>query len=194
MSMPIAASRAARGGTPGLIPRMLAGGKTLLAMFLYLYVVFALFSLHEYLVLEEHQIPFTHLGFALVNAFVLAKVMLIAEDMRLGRFLEERPLIYAVLGKSVLFALVMIATRVAEGVLVGVWHGRTLPDAFHHFVQVGFIGLLAFSTILSVTLVPFFVVRELARVPGGRQIYALMTRRDWNLVSVELKMHKSAPR
>ena len=192
--MPIAAPRAARDAAAGFIRRILAGGKTLLAMFLYLYVVFALFSLHEYIVLKQHQIPFTHLGFALVNALVLAKVMLVAQDMHLGRFLEERPLVYAVAGKSVLFALVMIATRVAEGVLAGVWHGLPLPDAFHHFVRVGLLGLVAFSVILSVTLVPFFAVRELARIPGGRQIYALMTRRDWKLVSVEVKTRPTGPR
>ena len=68
-----------------------------LFMFLYLYVLFGLFAIHEAVVLEQHHIAYAYYGFALVNALVLAKVMLVAEDLHLGRRFENRPLIYPVL-------------------------------------------------------------------------------------------------
>jgi len=44
---------------------------------------------------------------ALVNAWVLAKVMLVADDLNLGsRWFENRRLIYRILSRSALFALV----------------------------------------------------------------------------------------
>jgi hypothetical protein len=54
--------------------------------------MFALFQAHQYVVLARHQIPFTQLGVGLVNALVLAKVMLVADDLRLGEWRGRRPL------------------------------------------------------------------------------------------------------
>jgi len=92
-----------------------------LFMFLYLYVLFGLFAIHEAVVLEQRHITYAYYGFALVNALVLAKVMLVAEDLHLGRRFENRPLIYPVLIKSLLFAVVFICFRVVEDLLVGWW-------------------------------------------------------------------------
>jgi hypothetical protein len=71
--------------------------KQLVLMFLYLFVLFGLFSIHESIILEQHNLDFTRYGFALVNALILAKVMLVAEDLRLGRRFKGSPLIYPVL-------------------------------------------------------------------------------------------------
>ena len=68
-----------------------------LIMFLYLFVLFGLFSIHESIILEQHNLDFTRYGFALVNGLILAKVMLVAEDLRLGRRFKGSPLIYPVL-------------------------------------------------------------------------------------------------
>ena len=48
-------------------------------MFLYLWVMFSLFQLHEFLVLAGQGLPYVKIGFALVNALVFAKVMLLGE-------------------------------------------------------------------------------------------------------------------
>ncbi len=173
--------------TPDLARRALATGKSLFVIFLYLYVVFALFNLHEYVILTQHGIPFTHLGVALANALVLSKVVLLAEDLRLGRFLEDYPLAYLILGKSGLFAAVMIAFRMLEHILVAAWQGRPVADSLPLYSQAGIVGLLAVVVTLTVILVPFFAVRELRRVTGGRQLYALMFRSDWKRVVLEIK-------
>ena len=55
-------------------------------MFAYLWVMFLLFQIHQYVVLAQQQIPFTRYGIGLVNALVLAKVMLVADDLRLGEW------------------------------------------------------------------------------------------------------------
>ena len=66
-------------------------------MFLYLWAMFALFALHEKIVLREVGASLPSQGFAFVNALVLAKVMLIAEDLNLGNWLQGRPLIFPIL-------------------------------------------------------------------------------------------------
>src|SRR4029453_17455719 len=76
------------------------------AMFLYLWVLFALFTYHETIVLAKHHIDYKPFGVAFVNAFILAKVMLVAEELRVGtRFRKSAP-VFPVLYKSLMFAVI----------------------------------------------------------------------------------------
>ena len=70
-------------------------------MFAYLWVMFFLLQLHQYLILAQRHIPFEQYGVGFINALVLAKVMLVADDLRLGEWRGRRrlPLIYPVLHK-----------------------------------------------------------------------------------------------
>jgi len=166
--------------------RFVSTSKRYLGIFLYLYVVFALFNWHEYIVLTQHQIGFTHLGFAVVNAFVMAKVILVAEELHLGEYLQDRPLIYQTLLSSLLFAIVLIAFLAIEHVITGVWRGETFVKSIPSFGGGGLTGVILVGVILSVTLIPFFALRALRRVIGP-QLYALMFRRGPKDVIVEVK-------
>jgi hypothetical protein len=53
-------------------------------MFLYLWILFGLFVLNERIILGQRGIDFSTQGFATFNALVLAKVMLIAEDLKVA--------------------------------------------------------------------------------------------------------------
>lgn len=74
--------------------RALDEGTRFMVMFLYLWVLFGLFVLNERIILGQRGIDFSPHGFALLNALVLAKVMLVTEDLNLGRWMRRRPLIY----------------------------------------------------------------------------------------------------
>ena len=54
-------------------------------MLVYLWVVFGLLAVHESIVLSQHQIDYRFHGLAVLNALIFAKVMLVAEDLHLGR-------------------------------------------------------------------------------------------------------------
>ena len=56
--------------------------KRLLAIFLYLWVVFGLLSIHTSIILSQHHLDYTEHTLAIVNAFVFAKVLLIGEHFR----------------------------------------------------------------------------------------------------------------
>ena len=67
-------------------------------IFLYLWVVLGIFVTIEELVLREHGTRFAPQGFAIINALVLGKVILLGEDMKLGRrWAHGRPLIVPIL-------------------------------------------------------------------------------------------------
>jgi hypothetical protein len=71
----------------------------------YLWVLFALFSLYKREVLQERAISVWQQSFVIVNALIFGKVILIAQALEFGKSLERRALIWIVLGKSLIFAI-----------------------------------------------------------------------------------------
>ena len=94
----------------------------------YLWLLFALFSLHKQLV-QGHGISVWHQGFAILNALIFGKVILIGEALAVGKGLERRALIWAVLGKSLIFAILLLAFHFVEEVIRGVARERTTIDS-----------------------------------------------------------------
>lgn len=150
-----------------------------LVMFVYLWVVFGLFVLNESVVLGERHIGFTSQGFALINAAVLGKVMLIAEDLKLGRSaFQHSPLIIPVAHKSGLFAAVFIAFHALERVLVGTFAGKTMAESMLHMGGGTWQGVLTVWAVMAVSLLPFFALREIGQVIGEGKLWGLFFSRS----------------
>lgn len=148
--------------------------KRFVVLFLYLWVLFGLFALHERIVLREQGINFTAQGFALVNALVLAKVMLVAESLNFSRWLNRRPLIYPILHDAFLFAVLFIAFHVIEDLVIGLIHDESVRASIPVIGGGGVVGLLCVAVILFVTLIPYFAVKYLNLALGPGQLKALL--------------------
>lgn len=59
--------------------------KEFLGMFLYVWVLLALFDIHQSIILAQEHINYQAQGFAIINALILAKVLLIGEDLHLAK-------------------------------------------------------------------------------------------------------------
>ena len=167
-------ARADAADRPTLKQRVTEEGKRFLVMFVYLWVLFGLFALHQMIILHQEGMNFTMQGFALVNALVLAKVMLIAEDLRVGHWLRSRPLIYPILGESLIFTVVFICFHVVEHLVIGLFKGETLRESVPVIGGGGLAGLLSVAMILFVALIPFFGFRNLSRELGAGRLKELM--------------------
>lgn len=145
-----------------------------LLMFVYLYVVFGLFVLNESLVLSERHLSFAPQGFALINAAVMAKVMLIAENLKLGRRFDHLPLIWPVAYKAGLFALVFMLFHAIERIALGMVAGRSLADSMPHIGGITWEGKLTVWAIMTISLLPFFALREIGQILGEGKLWRLM--------------------
>ena len=88
-----------------------------------------MFAYHKAIVLAQHDISYKPFGVALFNAFVLAKVMLGAEKLNLEAKLRKKPLVYPVLHKSVVLAVIFILFNMAETIARGLWKGKSSSSA-----------------------------------------------------------------
>ena len=156
--------------------RIVHNFREVLAMFLYLWLLFALFTYHKAIVLAQHGISFRPYGLALFNAFVLAKIMLIAEEMNLGTRFRRKAPIFPILHKSFLFAVIFLGFNMAEDVAVGLWKGRSIAESIPKIGSGSPLELAIASLIISVALIPFFAFRELSRVMGRGVLGALLMK------------------
>jgi hypothetical protein len=145
-----------------------------LIMFLYLLIPVSLFVLHRAITLKQRGIDYQFSGVAIVNALILAKVMLIAEDMGLGTRWQSRPLVWPILDKSISFAVVFIVIHEAEEVVKGLIHGKGFVESIPSVGGGGPIGLLLVGLNMAIALAPFFAYRELGRVMGPGRLQALL--------------------
>lgn len=157
--------------------RALDSIKSFMQMFLYLWLVFGLLAIHQSIILSQYKIDYQSHGFAIINALIFAKVMLVAEDLRLGDRFDDKPLIYPILFKSLLFAITLICFHLAEHALVGMWHGQNVAESFSNIGSNKLRGIVSFSVIATVALMPFFALRGISRVIGKDNFWSLFFRR-----------------
>ena len=153
--------------------------KQFVAMFLYLFVLLGLFTLHESLVLAQHKITVTHYGFAAINALILAKVMLLAEDLHLGHRLDRQRVIYSVVLKSLLFAALFICFHVVEETIVGLLHGKAIAESIPRFGGDGggLMRVAILAVIMTFALMPYFAYTQIGRAIGRDELRAILLGR-----------------
>ena len=146
----------------------------------YLAIVFAAFTWYRRLILASYDITYTNYWVALIQALVLGKVVMIGGIFRLGRSLEDKPLIFSTFYKTVVFCLLCAAFTVAEHTVVGLWKGGGPAAGLHELAEKGHHEILAGTLMLFVSLFPYFAFRELGRAFGHdrlREIF-LLSRPD----------------
>jgi hypothetical protein len=139
-------------------------------IFAYLWVLLGLFAVHRSIVLNEQNL-FYHQGFALMNALVLAKVMFIAEALNVADDLKHKPLIYPIVYKSAAFSAILISFHILEGVLEGMWHGKSIAESLGDLGGGSLKEILVVGMIMFVVLVPFFALREVGRDIGEDKLF-----------------------
>jgi hypothetical protein len=159
---------------PSLKARIYEELRKFAAMFAYLWLVFFVFLAHEWTVLASHNIGFRFYGLAAVNALVLSKIMLIAENTRFAEALNGKPLIYPIAFKSAAFSVLLMLCYIAEEMAVGLFHGKSLAEAVPMVGGGGVAGIVTVGAIMCVALIPFFAFKEIARAIGAAEFRALM--------------------
>jgi len=158
-------------------------------MFVYLWILFALFAYHKSMVLAQHNVPYKPFGVAFINAFILVKVMLLGDKLNLFK-LRGRPLAYPILQKSVTLAVIFVLFSFLEAIAVGLWKGKTFVESMPRIGGGSAAEICLLAVILTVALIPFFAFRELSRAVGSGVLGALLWKNPGEM-RIASNSHKS---
>src|SRR5271163_588026 len=130
--------------------------KDLFVVFLYLGVFLCTLSTYTMLLLNRFDVKYFTYGTALINALVLAKVILSGEFAKLGKRVEDKPLIVSVFYKALVFSVVVVVLHVLEDIIKAIWHGENLAGALRHvFNSWSLDEILIRNLVVFCALVPF---------------------------------------
>jgi hypothetical protein len=140
---------------------------------LYLWVFFGLFTIYRRLIVAESGGAYLHYGIALVEALVIAKVILIGKMFSFSRRFEDRPLIVPVFYKSILFGLFVLLMSVLEHVVEGWFHHEGLLGGLRDLGKTSSYELGTRVLMLMAAFVPFFAAWEIGRTLGTDKLVAM---------------------
>ena len=128
------------------------------------------FALYRRLILSEVGASYLTYGFKVVEALVVAKVILIGEAIGLGRRFESRPVITSVAVKSVLFGVFIVLFNVLEHIVEALIHKLDWRSVL---LERGLDEILARSLVLMIALIPLFAFMEIGRVLGPGRLSSM---------------------
>lgn len=162
---------------PPLKERAVSEAKKFAVIVGYLSMLFVLLQLHRLTIIREQNpmAPLRYrLGFALINALILGKIILIAEAFHFGERFKHGPLAYAILFKSAVFAVLLVCCDILEEVLVGLFHHKTIIESVPALGGGGAEGMLLVVLMVFIVLIPFFSLTEVARVLGEDDLFSII--------------------
>ncbi len=156
--------------TSGLKQKAVHEFKEMTIVTVYLAFFFCALATYSMLLMGKSEHAYFNYGAAVVNALVVAKVILIGEAAHLGKMHGDKPLIYSSFFKAFLYTLLVFAFHFVEEIIKRLVHGKDIAGAFR---DARLDDLLARSVIIFSTFIPFFAFRELGRVLGPEKFRAM---------------------
>jgi len=145
--------------------------------FVYLAFFLVAFGWYRRLILAEYAIPYLNYWVPLIEAAVLAKVIMVGDLMRLGRGLTRTPLLVPTLYRTVVFSALVGVFSVLEQTVRALLHGKGVTGGLTELASKGRYELLAQCVVIFGAFVPFFAFKELEGVVGKGTLRDLFWRR-----------------
>lgn len=141
----------------------------------YLACFFVALTIYRKLILAEYQIGYFEYGWALLQALILSKVILIGQALHIGERFQDRPLIVSTLWKTVVFAAFAAGLILLEHVVKALLHHEPLSAVFR-LTGARRDETIARLQLVLVAFVPFFAFQEADRALPEARLFDLFFR------------------
>jgi hypothetical protein len=149
--------------------------KEMAVIFLYLAFFFCALATYSMLLLDQFHVKYWNYAFALINALVITKVILIGEVAKFGRRYESRALLLSAVYKAFMFGLLVLAFHFVEELVRWLVHGATIATASR---EIRIDQLLSRAIVIFCTFIPLFAFREFRRLLGDEKFDNLLFRSE----------------
>lgn len=140
---------------------------------LFIFILFSIFNIYERLLLDDYGKSHMRYGYSLIEALILAKVILIGQAVNLGSKFKHKPLYISILYKTLVFSIVLVLLTVGEHFIMGYFAGRTWVQTYHELMQQQLNIILAKNFIMIIIFAQFFTVLALSQALGEHKLYEL---------------------
>jgi hypothetical protein len=148
-------------------------GYEMLLLVGYLGFFFCALVTYKTLLLKGYASVSLDYGFALFNALVIAKVILIGDFVKAVHKYEERALVWSVFYKAFLYGMLVFAFHIVEEIIKQLIHHGDIGRALR---EVKLDDLGARCLIIFCTFISLFGYRELRRVIGEEEFHHMVFR------------------
>jgi hypothetical protein len=141
---------------------------------LFFFVAIGLLMLTKRLMLQQYGIPFSDFAAVIVGALIVGKVVLIVDHLPFINRFPEKPLIYNVAWKTVIYVLAAFLVRLAEHLVPLTIKYASFREAIERVVdEIVWPHFWVIYLWLSVLLFVYCALRELIRAIGRDQVLRL---------------------
>jgi hypothetical protein len=151
-----------------------------LAVFAYMAAILLAFAIYNRALLAEYGVAYLPIAFGLIEAAILAKIVVIGQAFHFGARFDGRPLAWTVLYRSTAFALLTALFAILEDGVKRLLHHQKLIEHQPYDAPWAWDRAVAHAVILFVAFVPLFAIQELGKAlgPGTLAGYFFGKRRE----------------
>jgi len=149
--------------------------REMLELFSYLAFFFVALAVYDMLLLKRYNVEYLTIAFALINAAVITKVIMIGEYAKLGKRYEHKALLISAVWKAFVFGLLVFAFHVLEEIIKRLIHGADMAKATG---DIRYEQFAARAIVVFCVFVPLFAFREFRRVLGEETFYTVLFRSE----------------
>jgi hypothetical protein len=140
-------------------------------LFLYLAFFFCALVAYDLFLLKQYEVAYWNFGFALLNAAVITKVIMIGEYAKLGKRHEDKSVFISAMWKAFVFGLLVFAFHIVEEIIKRLIHGSDLARASR---ELRLDQMASRAIVVFCTLITLFAFREFRRVMGEESFHDLV--------------------
>jgi hypothetical protein len=144
----------------------------------YLAAFFVAFMTYRRLISRELGVSYFRYGYAILEAFLIAKVILIGKAFGVGKRSSGRTLALTVLRASVFYGVLVAIFAVVEHVVEALVHGKSFAAGIEDLLSQGAYEIVGRTLVLFVAFIPFFAFWELGNLTGDKKLFDLFFRKD----------------
>jgi hypothetical protein len=141
--------------------------------FLFLSFFLVSFAWYRRLILSSYSISYTGYWGPLIEAAILAKVIMIGEALHVGRRFRQGPLAVPAVYRTIVFGLLVILFAFGEHIVEAWFHGKTAADGIAQLTGKGWDVILAWFVMVLAAFLPFFTVKEIEIAFGQDTVRAM---------------------
>lgn len=145
--------------------------------FLFLALLLSAFTDYERLLLAGTGYNYFPYGYSIIEAMILAKIIILGEMFKLGERFSNRSLWVPVIYKTIIFSFLIILFSILEHFIRGMLKDESLIEIYYHFSQYNIYVILSRTFIIFIVFILFFSFLELGRVLGAGKLFDLFFRR-----------------